>query len=83
MSDMTNTTGAGPADVSAGRDGEDPQAPHRRKHRPRRVVLIAIGSLLALAVAAAAGGYAYVNHQASSIPRIKVPGLAPMPLSLF
>ena len=82
MSDITNMTGAGPSDASggpsdasAGRDGEDPQAPHRRKRRPRRIALIAIGSLLAVAIAAAAGGYAYVNHLASSIPRIKVADL--------
>jgi LCP family protein required for cell wall assembly len=84
MSDITNTTGAGPsvdasaspsADASAGRDGEHPPTPHRRKRRPWRIALIATGSLLALAIAVAAGGFAYVNHLASSIPRIKVAGL--------
>jgi LCP family protein required for cell wall assembly len=84
MSDITNMTGAGPSvdasaspsvDASAGRDGEHPPAPHRRKRRPWRIALIATGSLLALAIAVAAGGFAYVNHLASSIPRIKVAGL--------
>jgi LCP family protein required for cell wall assembly len=84
MSDITNMTGAEPsadtsaspsADASAGRDGEHPPAPHRRKRRPWRIALIATGSLLALVIAVAAGGFAYVNHLASSIPRIKVAGL--------
>lgn len=83
MSDMTNMTGGRPSDASdgpcvdasGGREGEDPQAPHRRKHRPRRIALMAIGSLFAVAIAAAVGGYAYVNHLASNIPRIKVANL--------
>lgn len=84
MSDITNLTGAAPsadasaspsADPSARRDGEDRPAPNRRKRRPWRIALIAIGSLLGLAIAVAAGGYAYVNHLASSIPRIKVASL--------
>jgi LCP family protein required for cell wall assembly len=83
---MSDMTGAGPsadapasppAEVSAGRDGENPQDPHRRKRRPGRIALIVIGSILALAIVAAAGGYAYFNHLTSSIPRIKVGGLAP------
>ena len=84
MSDITNLTGTGPsadasaspsADASAGHDGEDRPTPNRRKRRPWRIALIAIGSLLGLAIAVAAGGYAYVNHLASSIPRIKVANL--------
>ena len=84
MSDITNLTGTGPsadasaspsADASAGHDGEDRPTPNRRKRRPWRIALIAIGSLLGLAIAVAAGGYAYVNHLASSIPRIKVADL--------
>jgi LCP family protein required for cell wall assembly len=64
---------AGPA---GGQDGDQPQGSHPRKRRPWRIALIAICSLLALAIAAAAGGYAYVNHLASGIPRIKVTNLA-------
>ena len=76
MSEMTNMTGAGHCQtLSAGPDGEHPQAPHRRKRRPWRIALIAVGSLLGLAIAVAAGGYAYVNHLASGIPRIKVANL--------
>ena len=83
MSDISNMTDAGPsanasaspsADASA-RDGEHPSAPLQRKRRPWRIALIATGSLLALVIAVAAGGYAYVNHLASSIPRVKVAGL--------
>ena len=83
---MSDMTGAGPstdapasppAEVPDGPDGENPQDPHRRKRRPGRTALIVIGSILALAIVAAAGGYAYFNHLTSSIPRIKVGGLAP------
>jgi LCP family protein required for cell wall assembly len=66
---------ASPSDDASGRNGEDPLAPPRRKRRPWRIALIATASLLALAIAVAAGGYAYINHLASSIPRIKVAGL--------
>ena len=66
---------AGPSADVSGRDDEDSPAPHRRKRRPWRIALIATASLFALAIAVAAGGYAYVNHLASSIPRIKVAGL--------
>jgi LCP family protein required for cell wall assembly len=66
---------AGPSADASGRDAEPSQAPHRRKRRPWRIALIATASLLTLAIVVAAGGYAYVNHLASSIPRIKVAGL--------
>jgi LCP family protein required for cell wall assembly len=91
MSDITNMTDVRPsddapaaasaspsADASAdasGRDGEHSPAPHRRKRSPWRIALVATASLLAVAIVVAAGGYAYVNHLASSIPRIKVAGL--------
>jgi LCP family protein required for cell wall assembly len=84
MSDITDITSAEPsadasaspsADATAGRNGQHRSAPHRRKRRPWRIALIAIGALLGLVLAVAAGGYAYVNHLASSIPRIKVAGL--------
>src|SRR6202050_5631948 len=86
MSDITNMTDVRPSDeasadasasrsAASARDGEDPPAQCRRKRRPWRIALIATASLLAFAIAVAAGGYAYVNHLASSIPRIKVAGL--------
>jgi LCP family protein required for cell wall assembly len=46
--------------------------PGRRKRRPWRVVLIALGSLLTLVIVAVIGSYAYVNHVVSSIPRLRV-----------
>src|ERR1700678_1938678 len=88
MSDITNMTDVRPSDDApaspsaslsadaSGRDGEHSPAPHRRKRSPWRIALVATASLLALAIAVAAGGYAYVNHLASSIPPIKVAGLA-------
>ena len=83
ITDMTSTVGAGPSadapvspsgDAPAGRDAQR-RAPCRRKRRPLRIALIALGSLFGLVIAVAAGGYAYVNHLASSIPRIEVAGL--------
>jgi LCP family protein required for cell wall assembly len=66
---------AGPSADGSGLDGEHSPAPRRRKRLPWRIALIATASLLALVIAVAAGGYAYVNHLAGSIPRIKVAGL--------
>ncbi len=50
--------------------------PGRRRRRGRRTLIVALGSLLALAIAAAIGIYAYVNHTVSSIPRVHVGNLA-------
>jgi LCP family protein required for cell wall assembly len=79
MSDKTDTTSQADAEPyaghdrpSAGHDGEDRSAPHRRKRRPWRIALVALGSLLGLVLVVAAGGYVYVNHLVSSIPRVKV-----------
>jgi len=57
-------------------EGDSEQDQGGRKHRVRRILLISLGSFLALAVVAGVGIYAYVNHVASSIPRIHVSGLA-------
>lgn len=56
------------AEHASDRRGERRQ----RKRRPWRVTLISLGSLLGLVVVLAASGYAYVNHVASSIPRVSV-----------
>jgi LCP family protein required for cell wall assembly len=83
MSDMTDMTSQADAEPSAvpsagndgppaGHDNEHRPTPDRRKRPPWRVALIALGALLGLVLAVAAGGYAYVNHLASSIPRVKV-----------
>jgi LCP family protein required for cell wall assembly len=47
-----------------------------RKRRVLRMTLITLGSLFGFAIAALVGGYAYINHLASSIPRIHVAHLA-------
>jgi len=79
MSDVTDTTSQAGAEPFAGDDrpsashrGENRSAPHRRKRRPWRIALVAFGSFLGLVLVVAAGGYAYVNHLVSSIPRVKV-----------
>jgi len=46
--------------------------PVRRRRHPWRVVLVSLGSLLALVIVAVIGSYAYVNHVVSSIPRLQV-----------
>jgi LCP family protein required for cell wall assembly len=46
--------------------------PRRRRRRPLRIVLITLGSLFTLVIVAVIGSYAYVNHEVSSIPRLKV-----------
>jgi LCP family protein required for cell wall assembly len=79
MSDTTDVTSQVVAEPSVGTYGpadERQPAPGRRRRRPWRIALIALGSLLGLVVAVAAGGYAYVNHLASGIPRIQVANLA-------
>ena len=85
MSDMTDTTSQADTEPFAGDDrpagdnrpsgshhGEYRPTPHRRKRRPWRIALVAFGSFLGLVLVVAAGGYAYVNHLVSSIPRVKV-----------
>lgn len=53
----------------------DGTEPRRRRRRFLRVALISLGSLLGLVIAAVGGGYAYLNHMVSSIPRIHVANL--------
>jgi LCP family protein required for cell wall assembly len=72
MSDITDIT-AGSKDEHSAKDARyRGPGPPRRKHRGRRIALIALGSILGLVVALAVGSYAYVNHVVSSIPRIPV-----------
>jgi len=76
---MTDTPvkddGAG-SEPSAGRASDQAAEPGKPKRRTRRVVLVSLGSVLAVAIAAAIGIYAYVNHAVSSIPRVHVGHLA-------
>jgi LCP family protein required for cell wall assembly len=57
---------------SGGPAGHHRAEPGRRKRRPWRVVLVTLGSLLALVIVAGIGSYAYVNHEVSSIQRLQV-----------
>jgi LCP family protein required for cell wall assembly len=60
----------------------DPEAEptrRKRKRRPSRIALITLGSLLGVVILAAAGIFAYINHTESSIPRLHVSGLVPLP----
>jgi len=77
MSDMHDLKNEGGLEFLA-EDGSDHAAePRRRKRRPGRIALASLGSLLGLVVVLAVGGYAYVNHVASSIPRVNVAHLVP------
>jgi LCP family protein required for cell wall assembly len=68
-----NEAGSTPSGIPASDRRAEPSP---RKRRARRVVLVSLGSLLGLAIVAAAGIYAFVNHAASSIPRVHVAHLA-------
>jgi LCP family protein required for cell wall assembly len=57
---------------SAGHASHHRAEPGRRRRRPWRVVLVTLGSLLALVIVAGIGSYAYVNHVVSSIQRLPV-----------
>jgi LCP family protein required for cell wall assembly len=74
MADVTSQTDIKP---SAGQDSSHLPRPRRRRRRPWRIALVSLGSLLGLVLVVAAGGYAYVNHMVSSIPRVKVAYLVP------
>ncbi len=60
---------------SNGHASDHQPVPVRRKRRPSRIVVITLGSLLALVIVAVIGSYAYVNHAVSSIPRLYVANL--------
>ncbi len=76
MSDTSQTEDAR-SRQSAGPASDQQAEPGRRRRRPRRVVIIALGSLLTLVIVAVIGTYAYVNHAVSSIPRLHVAHLVP------
>lgn len=71
--DKDDPVGSGPA---ATRASDQAAGPAKRRHRVRRVVLVSLGSILAVAIAAVIGIYAYVNHAVSSIPRVHVGNLS-------
>jgi polyisoprenyl-teichoic acid--peptidoglycan teichoic acid transferase len=73
MADVTSRTDVQP---SAGPGRSHRPRPHPRRRRAWRIALISLGSLVGLVLVVAAGGYAYVNHLVSSIPRVNVASLA-------
>jgi LCP family protein required for cell wall assembly len=75
MADVTSRTDVEPS-VERSRSHRPDQRRRRGRRRPWRIALISLGSLLGLVLVVAAGGYAYVNHLVSSIPRVKVAYLA-------
>jgi LCP family protein required for cell wall assembly len=83
MSETSDVNVASHAAASAGSSGGSSEGapkgapPPRRKRRSTRVVLISLGSVLALAVAAVVGILLYVNNEVSGIPRVHVGGLTP------
>ncbi|MGH3186216.1 MAG: LCP family protein [Streptosporangiaceae bacterium] len=79
MSDTSDVNVDSRAAASAGNSGgsSDATPPHRRKRGRTRVVLISLGSVLALTVAAVVGILLYINNEVSSIPRVHVGGLTP------
>jgi LCP family protein required for cell wall assembly len=59
--------------ISIGAGGDaGPEQPPRRRRRGLRIALVSAASLVVFLGAVVAGGYAYVNHLASSIQRIPV-----------
>jgi len=76
MADVTSRTDVEPA-VERSRSHRPGQRRRKGQRRPWRIALISLGSLLGLVLVVAAGGYAYVNHMVSSIPRVKVAYLVP------
>ena len=63
------------SEPSVRRASDQAADPGKPKRRVRRVVLLSLGSVLAVAIAATIGIYAYVNHTVSSVPRVHVGGL--------
>jgi len=60
---------------SARRASDQAAEPGKPKRRVRRAAVLSLVSLLGVAIAAAVGIYAYVNHTVSSVPRVHVGGL--------
>src|SRR5882672_4835288 len=72
MSGMHDLENKGSVEFFAEDVSDRAAEPRRRKRHPWRIALASFGSLLGLVVVLAVGSYAYVNHVASSIPRVNV-----------
>jgi LCP family protein required for cell wall assembly len=76
MSDTPDMKHEARSGHSAERASDHRTEPRPRRRGPWRVALVTLGSLLGLAIVTVIGGYAYVNHVLSSIPRVSVAHLA-------
>jgi len=76
MTDTPDKADGASSAPSAIRASDQAAEPVKPKRRGRRVVLVSLGSVLAVAIAATIGIYAYVNHAVSSIPRVHVGNLS-------
>jgi LCP family protein required for cell wall assembly len=76
MTDTPDKDAGANSEHSARRASDKAAEPGKPKRRVRRIVLVSLGSVLAVAIAATIGIYAYVNHAVSSIPRVNVGHLA-------
>ena len=74
MSDISgrNTPDDGIAIGPGQEAGLEQEQPPRRRRRGLRIALVTVSAFVVLTGAVAVGGYAYVNHLASSIQRIPV-----------
>lgn len=75
MSDMpsqSDPAGLGDSLIPGVAGGRPAEPASRPKRRGMRIVLVSLASLVVLIGAVAAGGYAYLNHLAGSIPRVPV-----------
>jgi LCP family protein required for cell wall assembly len=76
MSDTPDKDSGVGSEPSARRNSDQAAGPGKPRRRTRRAVIALFASLLGLAIAAAVGIYAYVNHTVSSIPRVHVGNLS-------
>src|SRR5579859_4709885 len=76
MSDTPDKDDGADSENSARQANDQAAEPGKPKRRVRRAVVVSLVSLLGVAIAAAVGIYAYVNHAVSSVPRVPVRNLA-------
>jgi LCP family protein required for cell wall assembly len=76
MSDTPDKDDGAGSENSARQASDQAAEPGKPKRRVRRAVVVSLVSLLGVAIAAAVGIYAYVNHAVSSVPRVPVRNLA-------
>ncbi len=72
MTDTPDKGDGASSDPPARHASDQATEPGKPKRRVRRAVVVSLGSVLVVAIAAGLGIYAYVNHAVSSIPRVHV-----------